>query len=120
MTQFSQRSVLCAAFAALITCASAFAQTVAPKPVATPAAAAASSAVATEWIHGEITKLDAARSRITLKHERIPSIKMDAMTMPFKLKDKALLEGRKVGEKVQFAVRMDDGDLFITQLRSTP
>ncbi|MBS7806367.1 copper-binding protein [Variovorax sp. PCZ-1] len=101
---------------ALLAISSAFAQTNAAKP-ATPAAVAPT---AIEWVNGEITKLDAPRSRITLKHERIASIKMDAMTMPFKVKDKALLDGRKVGEKVQFAVRMDDGDLFITQMRAMP
>jgi Cu/Ag efflux protein CusF len=100
------------AIAFTVSC-SAFAQTAPPKP-ASPAP------IAAEWVNGEITKLDAARSRLTLKHERIASIKMDAMTMPFKVKDKALLEGRKVGEKVQFAVRVDDGDLFITQMRSLP
>jgi Cu/Ag efflux protein CusF len=98
---------------ALLALSTAFAQTTPPKP-------AASAPAAIEWVSGEITKLDAARSRVTLKHERIASIKMDAMTMPFKVKDKALLDGRKVGEKVQFAVRVDDGDLFIAQLRSMP
>ncbi|TAG27131.1 MAG: hypothetical protein EAZ37_06370 [Burkholderiales bacterium] len=101
---------------ALLTLSTAFAQTTPIKP----AASAASAPTAIEWVNGEITKLDAPRSRITLKHERIASIKMDAMTMPFKVKDKALLDGRKVGEKVQFVVRMDGGDLFITQLRSMP
>lgn len=100
----------------LLAISSAFAQTPAPKP-ANPTAAAPA---AIEWVNGEITKLDAARSRITLKHAPIPSIKMDAMTMPFKVKDKALLDGRKVGEKIQFAIRVDDGDLFITQMRSMP
>ncbi len=102
---------------ALLISGSAFAQTASVKP-ATAASAPAPAAV--EWVAGEITKLDAARSRITLKHERIPSIKMDAMTMPFKVKDKALLDGRKVSEKVQFAVSIVDGDLFITQMRSAP
>ncbi|NJS35990.1 MAG: copper-binding protein, partial [Brachymonas sp.] len=79
----------------------------------TPAATAASP----EWINAEVTRLQLDRNRVTLKHEVIPSIKMDAMTMPFKLKDKALFESYKVGDKIQIVVKNDDGELFITQVR---
>jgi Cu(I)/Ag(I) efflux system periplasmic protein CusF len=112
MTSFFLRSVCCA----LLVIGSAWAQTTPQKTSAAPALVPS----AIEWVNGEVTQLDAARSRITLKHAPIASIKMDAMTMPFKVKDKALLEGRKVGEKVQFAVRVDDGDLFLIQMRSAP
>ena len=82
-----------------------------------PSSAAPKPAAAAEWVHGEITRIDAPRKRVTLKHERIASIKMDAMTMPFKLKDVALIDGYKVGDKLQFTVTNDDGDLFVTQVR---
>jgi Cu(I)/Ag(I) efflux system periplasmic protein CusF len=84
------------------------------KPAATPVATAPASP---EWVNAEITKLDLAKKRVTLKHAPIASIKMDAMTMPFKLKDVALLDGYKVGDKLQFVVKNDDGDLFVTQVR---
>ena len=70
-----------------------------------------------EWINAEITRMQLDRSRVTLKHERIESINMDAMTMPFKLKDAKLFDGYKVGDKLQIVVKNDDGDLFITQVR---
>jgi Cu/Ag efflux protein CusF len=73
-----------------------------------------------EWINAEVTRLQLERNRVTLKHERIASIKMDAMTMPFKLKDTKLFEGYKVGDKLQIVVKNDDGDLFITQVRKMP
>jgi Cu(I)/Ag(I) efflux system periplasmic protein CusF len=73
-----------------------------------------------EWVNAEITRLQLDRNRVTLKHERIPSIKMDSMTMPFKLKDAKLLDGYKVGDKLQIVVKNDDGDLFITQVRKQP
>jgi Cu/Ag efflux protein CusF len=73
-----------------------------------------------EWVNAEITRLQLDRNRVTLKHERIPSIKMDAMTMPFKLKDAKLFDGYKVGDKLQIVVKNDDGDLFITQVRKQP
>jgi Cu/Ag efflux protein CusF len=92
------------------------AQTVS-KPAAASSAAATSTAATPEWVNAEVTKLDLARKRVTLKHAPIASIKMDAMTMPFKLKDAALFEGYQVGDKLQFVVKNDDGDLFITQVR---
>ena len=86
-------------------------------PPTNAAAAKAAAATSAEWVNGEITRIDAPRKRVTLKHERIASIKMDAMTMPFKLKDVALIDGYKVGDKLQFTVTNDDGDLFVTQVR---
>lgn len=77
-------------------------------------------AAAPEWVNAEITRLQLDRMRVTLKHERIKSINMDAMTMPFKLKDAKLLEGYKVGDKLQIVVKNEDGDLFITQVRKQP
>ena len=102
---FSKRSVIAASLALLAATASpAWAQ---------PPAAAASP----EWTNAEITRLQQNSNRVTLKHERIASIKMDAMTMSFKLKDNALFESYKIGDKVQVVVKNDDGDLFITQVR---
>jgi Cu/Ag efflux protein CusF len=80
----------------------------------------AQTAAQPEWINAEVTRLQLDRKRVTLKHERIPSIKMDAMTMPFKLKDIQLFDGYKVGDKLQIVVKNDDGDLFITQVRKQP
>jgi Cu/Ag efflux protein CusF len=80
----------------------------------------AQTAAQPEWINAEVTRLQLDRKRVTLKHERIPSIKMDAMTMPFKLKDTQLFDGYKVGDKLQIVVKNDDGDLFITQVRKQP
>ena len=103
-------SALIAALAVLaFTSQRAQSQSTAPTKATAPAS--------TEWVNGEITRIDAPRKRVTLKHAPIASIKMDAMTMPFKLKDVALIEGYKVGDKLQFTVTNDDGDLFITQVR---
>jgi Cu/Ag efflux protein CusF len=87
---------------------------------AKPAVDKSTTSAAPEWVQAEVTKLDLARKRVTLKHAPIASIKMDAMTMPFKLKDAALFEGYKVGDKLQIVVKNDDGDLFVTQVRKQP
>ena len=81
------------------------------------ALAVATSAFAnTDWVAGEVVKVDAARKIVTLKHERIPSIDMDAMTMPFKVKDAAPLKTLKVGDKVHFHVVVEDGEIFLHHL----
>jgi len=87
---------------------------VAPKP---PTPSADSTPAGPEWVNAEVTRLDLARKRVTLKHAPIASIKMAAMTMPFKLKEVALLDGYKVGDKLQVVVKNHDGDLFVTHVR---
>lgn len=67
----------------------------------------------TEWVAAEVIKLDPTRNKITLKHSPIKSIKMAAMTMPFKVGDPALLAPLKVGDKVRFQVVEKDDDLVI-------
>jgi Cu/Ag efflux protein CusF len=68
---------------------------------------------ATEWVRGEVVKLDPERSRITLKHAPIRMIKMAAMTMPFKVKDAAMLAPLKPGDRVRFEVLEHDSELIV-------
>jgi Cu/Ag efflux protein CusF len=106
--------ITAAALAALL-CLPAGLQAQTPPKPASPSADTASASP--EWVHAEVTRLDLARKRVTLKHAPIASMKMAAMTMPFKVKDVALLEGYKVGDKLQVVVKDIDGDLFVTQVR---
>ena len=68
---------------------------------------------ATEWVNGEIVRIDLARRKAVIKHEYIPSIQMEAMTMPFKVNNQVNLEKFQVGEKVRFQVQQVDGDLDV-------
>ncbi|MEO8154142.1 MAG: copper-binding protein [Rhizobacter sp.] len=70
----------------------------------------------TEWVRGEVIKLDPARSRIVLKHAPIKLVKMKAMTMPFKVKDASALAPLKVGDKVRFEVMEHDSELIVQQI----
>ena len=63
----------------------------------TKAAAPAPSA------EGEVKKVDKGASKITIKHGEIKNIDMPPMTMVFQVKDAALLDKVKVGDKVRFA-----------------
>lgn len=50
----------------------------------------------------EVRKVDKSARKITLKHERIANLDMDAMTMVFHVQDPALLDKVKAGDSVRF------------------
>ncbi|WP_085317257.1 copper-binding protein [Derxia lacustris] len=67
-------------------------------------------------VAGEVRKLDLRAGTVTLRHERIPNLDMDAMTMVFKARPPALLDGLKPGDKVRFAADMAGGELVVTAI----
>lgn len=71
-----------------------------------------------EVVKARVVKVDAPRSKITLKHAPIRSIRMEAMTMPFRVNDPAMLAPLKAGDRVTFSVAMQDGELVITQIKA--
>ena len=70
----------------------------------------------TEWVNGEIVRIDPSRDRIVLKHEYIASIKMHAMTMPFGTPKGLNLDAYRPGDKVRFQIKVVDGTLDITAI----
>ncbi|RFO96724.1 hypothetical protein DIC66_11965 [Rhodoferax lacus] len=77
---------------------------------------AASAWAAPEWVRAEITKLAPEKAQLTLRHEAIKSLGMDAMTMPYKVKDASLLKGFKVGDSVRFTVGMQGDQMQVQAL----
>jgi Cu/Ag efflux protein CusF len=69
-------------------------------------------------INGVITKIDTAASKVTLKHEAIPYLNMEAMTMPYMIKAPATLEGFEVGDKVKFEAEEVDGLASVVRLEN--
>lgn len=61
---------------------------------------------------GEIRKVDRVAKRITIKHGEIKNIDMPAMTMVFEVRDPALLDKAKAGDKVKFTAERQ-GDAYI-------
>jgi protein SCO1/2 len=51
-------------------------------------------------LRGEVVAVDTVKMRLTVTHEEIPN-HMDAMTMPFKVKDRELLKSVQVGDTIQ-------------------
>jgi Cu/Ag efflux protein CusF len=69
-----------------------------------------------ELSEGEIRKIDQAAGKITIAHGEIKSIDMPPMTMVFTVKNPALFDALKKGDKVRFAVVREDGKLVLTEI----
>jgi Cu(I)/Ag(I) efflux system protein CusF len=70
----------------------------------------------TEMTDGEIRKIDKANKKLTIKHGEIKNLDMPGMTMVFQVKDPALLDTVKSGDKVKFRVEKEGGALVITDI----
>lgn len=77
-------------------------------------------AAPSDMAEGEIRKIDVANQKITLRHGEIKNLDMPAMTMVFQLKDPALLEKAKVGDKVRFRAEKAGGAMVVTALEPAP
>ena len=71
---------------------------------------------APEWVRGEITKMAPEKAQLTLRHEAIKSLGMDAMTMPYKVTNAAVLNGFKPGDTVRFTVKMQGEQMVVEAL----
>jgi Cu(I)/Ag(I) efflux system protein CusF len=79
---------------------------------ANPAPAAASA----DMVDGEVRKIDKSAGKITLKHGDIRNLDMPGMTMVFRVKDTAMLDKLKVGDKLRFHAEKADGAIFVTEI----
>lgn len=66
---------------------------------------------------GEIRRVDKAAKKLTIKHGPIASIDMPAMTMVFQVRDPALLDQVKAGDKVKFQAEKDGGQYVVTKIQ---
>jgi membrane fusion protein, copper/silver efflux system len=93
---------------------------------AAPAAAAGASAAksattsaAPEYrTQGVLMEIDA--DTVTLEHEPIAALKWPAMTMPFRIADKTLVQGLQKGQAVQFGFVKQGDDYVVTRMTAMP
>ena len=71
-------------------------------------------------VAGEVRKVDRDNQKITIKHGEIKSLDMPPMTMVFTVKDPALLEVAKPGDKVRFGVAREGGKFVVTAIEAAP
>jgi Cu(I)/Ag(I) efflux system protein CusF len=67
-------------------------------------------------VEGQVTKINEAQGKITLKHGAIKNLEMDAMTMVFAVADPAMLKSVKVGDKVTFEADRVNGRITVTKI----
>ena len=68
---------------------------------------------------GEVRKVDKETKKITIRHGPIANLDMPPMTMVFQVKDPAMLENVKAGDKIRFSADKLGGAYTVTQLEQT-
>lgn len=84
-----------------------------PKTEKAPGAASAASSALTE---GEVRKVDQAAGKVTIKHGAMPKFDMPPMTMVYRVKDKAMLDKLKPGDKIRFDADGVGGEFTVLRL----
>ena len=82
---------------------------------AAPDAAAADGAQAASAV-GVVQQVKPEEGKIKISHEPIPALGWPAMTMYFRVKDKAVLEGIAAGDRVRFDLEKSATGLVITRM----
>jgi Cu(I)/Ag(I) efflux system periplasmic protein CusF len=65
---------------------------------------------------GEITKVDEAAGKMTIKHGPLKKFDMDAMTMVFRANDPAMLKQVKPGDKIRFEADKVNGQFTVMKI----
>lgn len=74
-------------------------------------------AAASDMTEGEIRKVDKDTKKITIKHGEIKNLDMPGMTMLFQVKDPAMLDMVKPGDKVKFRAEKSGGGIVVTEIQ---
>ena len=83
-----------------------------------PVPPAPGSPSGTTTARGEVKKVDRAAGTITVQHGPVVSLQMPATTTAFRVKDRAMLDQIKPGDKVNFSVEHATG--LVTMITIEP
>ena len=78
--------------------------------------AASASTGAPAKTPGVVKKVDKETARITIQHEPIENLDMPAMTMVFRVKDPAMLDQVKAGDKIRFDAEKIGGQFTVMKV----
>ena len=65
---------------------------------------------------GEVRKVDKDAKKITIKHGDLKNLGMPPMTMVFQVRDPAILDQVKAGDKISFVAEQVNGKLTVTKI----
>jgi Cu(I)/Ag(I) efflux system protein CusF len=78
---------------------------------------AAAAEAGTQSAEGEIRKVDKDAKKLTIRHGPLPQLDMPtSMTMVYQVKDPALLDKVKPGDKVKFVAEKIGGQFTVLQI----
>ena len=66
---------------------------------------------------GEVKKVDREAKKLTIQHGPIENLGMPPMTMVFRVKDAAMLDGLEPGSKIRFHAEEVKGGYLVTRLQ---
>jgi Cu(I)/Ag(I) efflux system periplasmic protein CusF len=66
---------------------------------------------------GEVRKVDKDAKKITIKHGPLQKLDMPPMTMVFQVKDPAMLDQVKAGDKIKFDAEKVGGAFTVTRIQ---
>ena len=69
---------------------------------------------------GEVSKIDKAAARITIKHNGLKALDMPPMAQAFRVADAKMLDSVAVGERVRFTAEKAAGGYTLTALIRAP
>lgn len=78
----------------------------------------ATQPTASPTVEGEVRKVDKDQGKITLKHGPITNLEMPGMTMVFRVKDPAMLDKVKAGDKIRFTADKVEGNITVTTIEA--
>ena len=87
------------------------------EPAKTGAANTDPAVAVADMSDGEVRKIDKDSKKITLKHGDIKNLDMPGMTMVFQVKDAAMLDSVKPGDKVKFKAEKSGSAFMLTALQ---
>ncbi len=90
----------------------------APMTMPMPDTKKAAVAPSADMADGEIRKIDKETKKITIKHGVIKSLDMPGMTMVFQVKDPAMLDKVKAGDKIRFSVEQAGTAMVVTDIQA--
>lgn len=84
--------------------------------IAAAAMLAAAITAQAQMVAGEVQKIDEQAGRVTLKHGPIRQLDMPAMTMTYRVADRAALARLQPGDPVRFSAAKVGGQYTITAI----
>lgn len=79
---------------------------------------AAANAQQADLSEGEVTRVDVAALKVTLRHGELKNLNMPPMTMVFRVTDASMLAPFKPGDKVRFRVEQRTGAYIVTRMEA--